>query len=270
MGSHLVPGRSLVQRRGSWAHGGLCRWPAELRSHPSLRWRPRMPPSQNVVNCLLSKPLLRESCFTPEEVCIHIFFKRTKSLRVPGILNEPPQLSSVKSAVWRNPAISTLSLSPHYCLLDYKKYTFSQIPFEELLWKRLLANTNHLPHAQQILQWSRKFSQLQFVCEIAVQKGSTDLALWRSITGKGEYPYYEVVTKLRTLVTMLFKQNFIATTRKLGSFGRQCQREPPRTLKVEPKTQLPGIPCLTWSSGETCQGGFQSCSTSKFYSLITF
>lgn len=65
-----------------------------------------------------------------------------------------------------------------------------------------------------------------------------------SITGEGGYPQYkEVVTKLCTLVMVLFKQNFTETTRKLGSFVRQCQLETHGTLKGEPKTQFPGISC---------------------------
>lgn len=155
MGSHLVPGRSWSKGEG---HGRTVASVAGLQSWVATQ------ASGGGLECLLPKIWSTAFCLNhfwgkvallPEEVCIHIFLKRTKSRSVPGILNEPPQLSSVKSAVWRNPAISTLSLSPHYCLLDYKKHTFSQIPFEELLWKRLRANTSHLPHTQQILQWSR-------------------------------------------------------------------------------------------------------------------
>lgn len=41
-----------------------------------------------------------------------------------------------------------------------KTHIFLQIPFEELLWKLLLANTHLLLHTQQIFQRSKEFSQL--------------------------------------------------------------------------------------------------------------
>lgn len=84
--------------------------------------------------------------------------------------------------------------------------------------------------------------------------------------GGWEPHYKEVVTKLRTLIMMLFKQNF----RQLpeGCLGGSISLETSRSLKGEPKTQLPGT-LLPEAQGTQSlsalgnwgawQGDFQSC-----------